>query len=92
MVALSNPKTIAFFSAFLPQFVDASLPLERQLVVMCTVSVALAAVMDGGWGIAAGLGRAWFITPGRARLLGRLFGRGADRRRHLAVAGAPARC
>ena len=70
-VALSNPKAIAFFSAFLPQFVDPSLPLERQLVVMCTVSVALAAVMDGGWGIAAGLGRAWFLTPGRARLLGR---------------------
>jgi threonine/homoserine/homoserine lactone efflux protein len=74
LVALSNPKAIAFFSAFLPQFVDPSLPLARQLAVMCIVSVFLAAIMDGGWGIAAGLGRAWFLTPGRARLLGRLSG------------------
>src|SRR5215831_3176952 len=33
-VALSNPKTIAFFTAFLPQFVDPTLPVERQLAVM----------------------------------------------------------
>jgi threonine/homoserine/homoserine lactone efflux protein len=72
VVALSNPKAIAFFSAFLPQFVDPALPLARQLAVMCIVSVGLAAIMDGGWGVAAGLGRAWFLTPGRARLLSRL--------------------
>jgi threonine/homoserine/homoserine lactone efflux protein len=73
-VALSNPKTIAFFTAFLPQFVDPSLPVERQLVVMCAVSVVLAACTDAGWAIAAGLGRAWFMTSWRAKLLGRLSG------------------
>jgi threonine/homoserine/homoserine lactone efflux protein len=35
LVALSNPKTIAFFTAFLPQFVDPALPAEAQLAVMC---------------------------------------------------------
>src|SRR5215470_18234381 len=40
-VALSNPKTIAFFTAFLPQFIDPSLPAERQLAAMCIVSVLL---------------------------------------------------
>ena len=74
MVALSNPKSIAFFTAFLPQFVDPSLPVGRQLAVMCAVSVALAAVTDSCWAIAAGLGRAWFIQSWRARLLGRLSG------------------
>jgi threonine/homoserine/homoserine lactone efflux protein len=73
-VALSNPKTIAFFTAFLPQFVDPSLPVDRQLVVMCTVTVVLAACMDAGWAVAAGLGRAWFMTSWRAKLLGRLSG------------------
>jgi homoserine/homoserine lactone efflux protein len=31
MVALSNPKTIAFFTAFLPQFVDPHFPAGFQL-------------------------------------------------------------
>jgi threonine/homoserine/homoserine lactone efflux protein len=70
-VALSNPKTIAFFTAFLPQFLDPSLPIERQLAVMCAVSVILAAFCDAGWAVAAGLGRAWFMQSWRARLLGR---------------------
>jgi homoserine/homoserine lactone efflux protein len=74
LVALSNPKTIAFFTAFLPQFVDPSLPAGRQLAVMCAVSVALAAVTDSSWAIAAGLGRAWFMQSWRAKLLGRLSG------------------
>lgn len=73
-VALSNPKTIAFFTAFLPQFVDPRLPVERQLIVMCAVSVALAAVMDAGWAVAAGLGRVWFMSSWRAKLLGRVSG------------------
>src|SRR5215472_8159652 len=71
-VALSNPKTIAFFTAFLPQFIDPSLPAERQLAVMCAVSVVFAACTDAGWAVAAGLGRAWFMTSWRAKLLGRL--------------------
>jgi threonine/homoserine/homoserine lactone efflux protein len=74
MVALLNPKTIAFFTAFLPQFVDPALPIERQLMVMCAVTVVLAGLSDAGWGVAAGLGRAWFMTSWRAKLLGRLSG------------------
>jgi len=46
LVALSNPKTIAFFTAFLPQFVDPALPAARQLALMCVTSVLLAASTD----------------------------------------------
>lgn len=74
LVALSNPKTLAFFTAFLPQFVDPALPAGRQLAVMCTVTVLLAAVSDSCWAIASGLGRAWFMKPARAKLLGRASG------------------
>jgi homoserine/homoserine lactone efflux protein len=74
LVALSNPKTIVFFTAFLPQFIDASLPVGPQLAAMCAASVAIAAVTDSTWGVAAGLGRAWFMKPSRARLLGRVSG------------------
>ncbi len=71
VVAMSNPKTIAFFTAFLPLFVDPSLPVERQLAVMCAVTVALAACCDAAWAAAAGLGRTWFMQAWRAKLLGR---------------------
>ncbi|MGB6535463.1 MAG: LysE family translocator [Xanthobacteraceae bacterium] len=74
VVALTNPKTIAFFTAFLPQFIDKSLPSATQLAVMCSVSVLLGAMLDATWGIAAGFGRAWFIRPERMRLLNRLSG------------------
>jgi homoserine/homoserine lactone efflux protein len=74
LVALSNPKTIAFFTAFLPQFIDPHLPAERQLAAMCIVSVLLAAMSDSTWAVAAGLGRAWFMKPARAKFLGRLSG------------------
>lgn len=74
MVALANPKTSAFFSAFLPQFLDPSLPAARQLTVMCAVTVALAALSDSCWAVASGLGREWFMQPERAKLLGRASG------------------
>ncbi len=74
LVALSNPKTLAFFTAFLPQFVDPKLPADFQLAVMCAVSVAMAAVIDSGWAIAAGLGRSWFMKNARRKLLARMSG------------------
>jgi homoserine/homoserine lactone efflux protein len=74
LVALSNPKTIVFFTAFLPQFLDPKLPAAPQLAVMCAVTVVLAGVSDCAWAIAAGAGRAWFMKPKRAKLLGRLSG------------------
>jgi homoserine/homoserine lactone efflux protein len=74
LVALSNPKTIVFFTAFLPQFIDPSLPAGPQLAAMCAVSVLFAAASDSAWAVASGLGRAWFMKPSRAKLLGRLSG------------------
>jgi threonine/homoserine/homoserine lactone efflux protein len=74
LVALSNPKTIVFFTAFLPQFLDSRLPAGPQLDAMCVASVLLAGVSDSAWAVASGLGRAWFMRPARAKLLGRLSG------------------
>jgi homoserine/homoserine lactone efflux protein len=74
VVALTNPKTIAFFTAFLPQFIDPVLPAEQQLVVMCVVSVLLAGGSDAAWAIAAGFGRAWLAKSARAKWLGRMSG------------------
>src|ERR1700733_15125971 len=74
VVALSNPKTIAFFTAFLPQFVDPALPVALQLTVMCSVTAMFAALSDSCWAIAAGLGRGWLVSPRRSRILARASG------------------
>ena len=74
VVAMTNPKSIAFFTAFLPQFLDPTLPVGRQLLVMGICSVMLGGVLDSGWAVAAGLGRAWFMKPKHNRLLARLSG------------------
>ena len=72
VVAMTNPKTIAFFTAFLPQFIDPTLPVAHQLVVMCICSVTLGSILDCGWAVAAGYGRSVFVKPQHNRLLGRL--------------------
>jgi len=74
LVAMTNPKTIAFFTAFLPQFIDPNLPAEHQLAVMCVVAVLMAAVTDAFWAVAAGAGRAFFLKQRPTRWLGRLSG------------------
>jgi threonine/homoserine/homoserine lactone efflux protein len=74
LVALTNPKGLAFFSAFLPQFVDPGLPAGPQLAVMCAVSVTLGAMTDSCWAVIGGLGRSWLIRPTWSTWLGRLSG------------------
>jgi homoserine/homoserine lactone efflux protein len=74
LVALTNPKTIAFFTAFLPQFLDPKLPVATQLLVMCAVTALLAVLSNTVWAVASGMGRAWFMRPARAKLLGRMSG------------------
>lgn len=66
VVGVTNPKTIAFFVAVLPQFVDyraGAIPL--QLAELGVVFVALALVCDSAWALAAGTARAWFATSPR---------------------------
>ncbi len=74
LVAVSNPKTVAFFADFLPEFIDAARPAGFQLAVMCVASVLMSTMLDAGWGAAAALGSAWLVSPSRAKLLGRFSG------------------
>jgi threonine/homoserine/homoserine lactone efflux protein len=46
IVEALNPKTAAFFLAFIPQFVDASQPVAAQFVVLGVISVALNTTAD----------------------------------------------
>jgi threonine/homoserine/homoserine lactone efflux protein len=59
-VGATNPKTIVFFVAFLPQFTDPAGPVALQTVVLGLVFGLMAVASDGAWAIAAGRARDWF--------------------------------
>ena len=49
LVSLTNPKTLLFYGAFLPQFVDRSGDATRQLLLLATTFLVIAAGLDTGW-------------------------------------------
>lgn len=66
VVGLTNPKTIAFFVAVLPQFVSleaGSVPL--QMLQLGLVFFLIALVSDGIWALVAAAARDWFATSPR---------------------------
>lgn len=61
LVGVTNPKSIAFFVAVLPQFVSASggsVPL--QMMELGLIFVVLAALCDSTWALIASVARGWF--------------------------------
>ncbi len=59
MVALLNPKTLVFFAAFLPQFMDTSQPAIFQGSLLVGLFVLLAFATDSCYALAAG----WIAAP-----------------------------
>jgi len=54
MVSLTNPKTILFFGAFLPQFVAPGADYMTQIVLLSVTFLVLATVLDSLYAILAG--------------------------------------
>lgn len=53
-VSLTNPKTIMFFSAFLPQFVTADTLYQEQIILLSAVFWLLAILVDSGYAVLSG--------------------------------------
>ena len=74
-VGVSNPKTLVFFLAFLPQFTDPGAPAAPQLVVLGLAFAVLAVASDSLWATAAGRARTWFARkPQRLDTMGAVGG------------------
>lgn len=71
-VSLTNPKTLLFYAAFLPQFLDASGDQARQLAVLSATFLGLAVTLDSVWAVLGG--RVRKVLFSRPRLLSRLTG------------------
>jgi threonine/homoserine/homoserine lactone efflux protein len=65
VVGVTNPKTLVFFAAFLPQFIDASAPAAPQLLALGALFCAMAIVSDGCWVVVASRARDWFARKPR---------------------------
>jgi threonine/homoserine/homoserine lactone efflux protein len=69
---VSNPKSIVFFTAVLPQFVDRSAGhIPVQMLLLGAMFMAIAVLCDSTWALAAGTARAWIArSPRRLELIG----------------------
>nr|WP_007506848.1 MULTISPECIES: LysE family transporter [Pseudofrankia] len=72
----ANPKTIVFFAAVLPQFVDRGQGhVAPQMLLLGLVFNVIAVVSDSAWGLVAATARGWFArSPRRLSLVGGLGG------------------
>ncbi len=62
-VGVLNPKTLVFFAAVLPQFIDRERGhVTFQLLLLGTLFGIMAMISDGSWGILAGTAREWLAT------------------------------
>lgn len=72
VVGITNPKSIVFFPAVIPQFVDPALGhVPLQMLIVGAVFPLIALVSDSAWALAAGTARAWFAkSPRRLAMIG----------------------
>ena len=71
-VSLTNPKTLLFNGAFLPQFVDPQGDAGAQLLLLGATFLVVSATLDCGWAVLAG--RFGGLVALRPRLRNRLMG------------------
>ena len=73
LVAISNPKTLFFFGAFIPQFIDPAGSYPLQIAIMGITAMFFGAVSDSTYALAAArAGRA--LSAKRFRMLTRICG------------------
>lgn len=66
IVGILNPKSLVFFGAVFPHFVDRVIGNEtRQLILFGCIFAVLAFFSDGTWGLIAGTARTWLSTNRR---------------------------
>jgi threonine/homoserine/homoserine lactone efflux protein len=75
-VGVANPKTIVFFAAVLPQFVDPDQGhVAGQMLLLGLIFNAIALASDSVWGLSASAARHWFgRSPRRLAAVGRIGG------------------
>ena len=74
IVSATNPKTLLFYAAFFPQFIDPALPPVPQMVTLSVSFVVIALIFDGSYALLASRARVWLADARRARMRNRITG------------------
>jgi threonine/homoserine/homoserine lactone efflux protein len=71
-VGATNPKTVVFLAAILPQFIDRSAgDVPAQILLLGAIFSAIALICDSAWALAVGSARSWLArSPRRLSALG----------------------
>ncbi|MTE16808.1 LysE family translocator [Nocardia aurantiaca] len=72
IVGATNPKTIVFFGAVLPQFaIPTRGAMPAQLLILGVIFLAIQALSDSSWALLAATARSWFVrSPRRLETVG----------------------
>ena len=73
LVNWSNPKSLLFLGAFLPQFIDLNRPAFWQIIVLGLIVMAVALLTDGLYAVASGQAR-HLLSAARVRMVNRVSG------------------
>lgn len=73
LVIWSNPKSLFFLGAFLPQFVDSTQPTVPQVALLGLIFMVVGLVFDGAYAVLAGNAGRW-MQQTRVRVLERVSG------------------
>ena len=65
LTAVSNPKALLFYGAFLPQFIDPTRDLLTQFIIMATVFVVVEIAVEWGLALMAHRVRGWLQRLGK---------------------------
>jgi homoserine/homoserine lactone efflux protein len=67
LVSSTNPKTLLFYGAFFPQFIDIHGNVPVQLITLSAIFITVIVCIDSGWALLAGSARRFLMGRGRLR-------------------------
>ncbi len=74
VICFTSPKTILFFAAFFPQFVNADLPAEPQILILSATFLIIAAILDMTWVFIASKAKKLLIQKNKLALANKIAG------------------